>query len=396
MATMVEMIVDGVGTAVSMSDADGDCSGISTSSLMEDSIRDQINVMLHQEMDYYPPSMSCQSKLFNERCSRCPSSSSSSSSSIKWSDAKMIRMRMTEWAYAVVDSFCYNRVVVAVCLNFVDRYTTAILEEGVSTITRQSYQGIFVVALYVALKLEGSSREDDAATMMSASGGRRPPSPPSAINISSTTFANLSRGMLTMKKVEAEERQMMSKLRYRLNPPVFGTYVEYFILFLIKPNALQINPFLEMDSITTDAMHFTFEVARYLTELATFNVNLTTKCRPSCVAAASILYALCYLRQKMGNANIPQNVSAAFESNILRFLSANANKTNNDPAADIRFARAELQEICPPQTLDAWPGGWPSSLCSSNNEEPPKDQILPNAASQAPDSPLGVADAELM
>ena len=96
----------------------------------------------------------------------------------------------------------------------------------------------------------------------------------------------------------------------------------------------------------------------------------------------------------MGNANIPQNISTAFESNILRILSANA--TNNGPAADIRFARAELQEICPAQTLDAWPGGWPSSLCSSNNEEPPKDQILPNAASQAPDSPLGVADAELI
>ena len=394
MATMVEMIVDGVGTAVSMSDADGDCSGISTSSLMEDSTRDQINVMLHQEMDYYPPSISCQSKLFDERCSRC--SSLSSSTSIGWSDAKMVRTKMTEWAHAVVDSFCYNRVVVAVCLNFVDRYTTAILEEGVSTITRQSYQELFVVALYVALKLEGSSREDDAATMISASGDRRPLSSTAVVNISSTTFANLSRGMLTMKKVEAEERQMISKLRYRLNPPVFGTYVEYFILFLIKPNVLQINPFLEVDSITTDAIHFTFEVARYLTELATFNVNLTTKCRPSCVAAASILYALCYLRQKMGNANIPQNVSAAFESNILRILSTNANKTNNDPAADIRFARAELQEICPLQTLDAWPGGWPSSLCSSNNEEPPKDQILPNAASQAPDSPLGVADAELI
>ena len=393
MATMVEMIVDGVdtGVLVSMSDADGDCSGISTSSLMEDSIRDQINVMLHQETDYYPPSISCQSKLFDERCSRCPSSSSSSSSSIEWSDAKMIRMRMTEWAYAVVDSFCYNRVVVAACLNFVDRYTTAILEEGVSTITRKTYQGIFVVALYVALKLQGSSREGDAATI-SASGGRRPPSPTAVVNIS--VFADLSRGMLTVKKLEAEERHMMSKLRYRLNPPVFGTYIEYFILFLVKPNALQINPFLQMDSITTDAMHFTFEVARYLTELATFNVNLTTKCRPSCVSAASILYALDYLRQKMGNANVPQNISAAFESNILRILSANA--TNNGPAADIRFARAELQEICPAQTLDAWPGGWPSSLYSSNNEEPPKDQIVPNAASQAPDSPLGVADAELI
>ena len=383
---MVGMLLDDVDTAVSMPDANGDCS---SSNPTWDSIRDQIDVMVHQEMDYYPPSLSCQSKLFDERCSRC--SSPSSSTSIGWSDAKMVRTKMTEWCHSVVDSFEYNRDVVAVCLNFVDRYTTAILEEGVSTITRKSYQGIFVVALYVALKLQGSSREDDAATIC-ASGGRRPPSPTAVVNIS--VFANLSRGMLTVKKLEAEERHMMSKLRYRLNPPVFGTCIEYFILFLVKPNAQQINPFLQMDSITTDAMHFTFEVARYLTELATFNVNLTTKCRPSCVSAASILYALDYLRQKMGNANIPQNISTAFESNILRILSANA--TNNGPAADIRFARAELQEICPAQTLDAWPGGWPSSLCSSNNEEPPKDQIVPNAASQAPDSPLGVADAELI
>ena len=344
--------------------------------------------MVRQEVDYYPPSLSCQSQLFDERCSRC---SSSSSSSIAWADAKMIRCKMTEWAHAVVDSFDYNRDVVAVCLNFVDRYTSAILEEGALTITRKTYQGIFVVALYVALKLQGSSREDDAA-MISASGCRRPPSPTAVVNIS--VFANLSRGMLTVKKLEAEERYMMSKLRYRLNPPVFGTHIEYFILFLVKCNALQINPFLQMDSITTDAMHFTFEVARYLTELATFNVNLTTKCRPSCVAAASILYALDYLRQKMGNVNIPPNVSTAFESNILRVLSTTT--TENDSASDIRFARAELQEICPTQTLDAWPGGWPSSLCISSNDEPPKDQILSNAASQAPDSPLGVADAELI
>ena len=371
------MVLDD-GNAVSTDDAGDDCS---SGNPTWDSISDQIKVMLHQEVDYYPPSISCQRQLFEEKC--C----SSSSPSIAWSDAEMIRCKMTEWAHAVVDSFDYNRDVVAVCLNLVDRYATTILEDGALPLKRKTYQGIFVVGLYIALKLRGSSRTDESVA--SSAGGGRPPSPNAVVNIS--IFANLSRGMLTVKKLEAEERQMMSKLQYRLNAPVFGTYIEYFILFLVRANALQINPLLQVDPITTDAMHFTFEVARYLTELATFNVNLTTKCRPSCVAAASIMYALDYLRQKMGLTIIPQNVSAAFESNILRITAT----TTNGLASDIQFARAELQEICPPQTLDTWPGGWPSS--SLRNDEPPKDRIqTTNAASQAPDSPLGVADTDLI
>eukprot|EP00563_Minutocellus_polymorphus_P001068 CAMPEP_0181040032 /NCGR_PEP_ID=MMETSP1070-20121207/10821_1 /TAXON_ID=265543 /ORGANISM="Minutocellus polymorphus, Strain NH13" /LENGTH=369 /DNA_ID=CAMNT_0023117993 /DNA_START=9 /DNA_END=1118 /DNA_ORIENTATION=- len=347
-----------------------------------DSISDQLKVMLHQEVHYYPPSIGRQSQIFDEASSRRGREGDDENycCCITWSEAEMIRRKMTEWAHAVVDAFEYNRDVVAVCLNLVDRYVSAILEEGVVPLKRKSYQGIFVVGLYVALKLQGSSRADD---VVSSARGGRPPSPTAVVNIS--VFANLSRGMLTVKRLEAEERNMMSRLTYRLNAPVFGTYIEYFILFLIKSNALQINPCLQVDSITTDAMHFIFEVARYLTELATFNVNLTTKCRPSCVAAASILHALDYLRQRVGCTTIPQSISTAFESNVLHVIAA-----TNGSASDIQFARAELDEICPSETLDAWPGGWPSC-----NDEPPKDQILQNA-SKAPDSPLGVADAELI
>lgn len=339
-----------------------------------DQVVDQLSVMLRQEMEYNA-SFRNQDELFHQLSSTRPTDC------ISWDEAIMIRRKMSEWAYHVVDYFEYNRDVVGLALNIVDRYTVELLKEDERPMNRKGYQAIFVVSLYVSLKLQGSSRADE---MPSSSSNKKRPQ---VINVE--FFAELSRGMLTVKSLEAEERNLVAKLKFRLNPPTSGNFNEYLVLFLVQENSLRVNPFLPFGSIPEDALHHIFEVAKYHTELSTFDVRLTSQCRPSCVAAASILNTLDYLRIRMGDATIPPDVTVAFESNVMHIVP-------NVTAEEIAKVREYLQELCPSESLDAWPGGWNDSTTNDTSmEEPPKDQIMEEAGAVAPGSPTGV-DAEII
>ena len=311
-----------------------------------DFVVDQLNIMMLQEKAY---SVSFRDlEIYFKRAHVHPATVAANSNTIAFPspareplsciDCLSGRKKMCEWAYEVVDYFEYDREVVTVAFNFVDRYTLEVLKNGDEVLDRDLFQTICITSLYIAMKLQGPiyvMEQSQPQTM--------------AAIVSIRTFVQISRGLVTVESLEEMEVKMSSCLKYRLNPPTPGLFTAYLILFLAPDNARQVNPFLNFEPLLEEEMVNIFEVARYQTELSTFDARLTMTCQPSCVSAAAILNAMTYLRSRAGGVSIPENLLDAFQSIMLQIL----------PDADgdtLNKARDVLETICPSESLDRWSG----------------------------------------
>ena len=156
---------------------------------------DQLEAMFLQEKTKYNLSSSDQ-----ERCEL------EQVSFVDGGDLDVCRRKMCEWAFNVVDYFDFSRDLVSISLNHVDRFMEIVLESDGRT-CKKRFQSISVTSLYLTLKLQGMS----SGRIDLDSGKKR--------LLSIKTFVGLSRGILSMKSLEEEERIMMKGLGYMLNPP---------------------------------------------------------------------------------------------------------------------------------------------------------------------------------
>mmetsp|Transcript_19512 Transcript_19512/g.39503 ORF Transcript_19512/g.39503 Transcript_19512/m.39503 type:complete len:347 (-) Transcript_19512:142-1182(-) len=288
-----------------------------------DMMRDQLEIMIQQEDTKY-----------RVHAMRQRNGQLQPFSFVDGGDLDVCRRKMCEWAFNVVDYFDFSRDLVSVSLNHADRFMASILASG-GSICKRRFQSISVTALYLTLKLQGMS-----SGRVDAESGRKR-------LLSIRTFVELSRGILSIESLEVEEEKMMKGLGYLLNPPTPVKFVEYLVHFLAQgKNSSSISRHaLPTSKVDDRTLHYTYELARYFTELAVFERALSTGLKPSCIAYASILNAM--------DAMDARALSASTKDDFKRCVSSLTSLQVHKE--DITQAQSLLSKLCPLEALE-WPG----------------------------------------
>lgn len=179
------------------------------------------------------------------------------------------RRRICDWIFEVVDHFSFEREVVSIALDYLDRCSSLITKQQ-GNITKKEFQLIAVTSLYMAIKVHG---ETDAVD------GRR-------LKLRISAFEELSRGLFQVAQIEATERRIASALDWHLNPPTAAQYIAFFVQLLPEWESANGEP--SHPSIASKL----FEVSKYLSELACFKSFSTFHATPSSIACASLLCAI--------------------------------------------------------------------------------------------------------
>jgi lipoyl(octanoyl) transferase len=180
------------------------------------------------------------------------------------------RQRVCEWSFNVVDEFGFDREVVSIAVNYLDRYVAKKASES-EIISPLLFQRVAVTALYLAIKLHG---EIDPAI-----GPRR--------KLRIATFVRLNGGRFSVDTLEVKEQKLLSSLNWKVNPPTTVTFVAVMLRLLPKWSTCGRNN-VPREQI---ASHI-FTSARCLTELSVGYSTFTFKFKPSVIAYACILCAL--------------------------------------------------------------------------------------------------------
>lgn len=282
--------------------------------------KEQLNVLFRQEKNMY---ICDYIRLEARRCRRRSSSSSSNSLSqygIEWAnqDHNIInnadietptasthtitthdhtqalilwRQKITEWSFRTADHFGYDREVVDIAMNYVDRYLSSLtssrsrsshrcrrasepfvsshpLSSSESTPIRrsassllndsspvspispnacfpvdmQSFQLLGMTCLYLAIKIHGYNEiydnisPDNGSTSSSSSNSyqndQHGKDPKLFLWMSMNDFAQLSRGLFTEHDLEVTEKSILNELEWRLNPPTLSSFIVSFLGFL--------------------------------------------------------------------------------------------------------------------------------------------------------------------
>lgn len=172
------------------------------------------------------------------------SSNNSSSSQIN----EMWREKICEWCYQVVDHFDFNREVVSVAVDYLDRYLAT------RTVNRRIFQLAAMTALYLAIKLYE----------------------PSKLRMSS--LIDLSRGYFMAEHIITMEDSMLLSLGWHVHPPTPFAFCRD-LMQLVSPD------------VSPREKHDVNELSRFLTELSVCDYWFVTK-KPSSVALAAIINAM--------------------------------------------------------------------------------------------------------
>lgn len=164
------------------------------------------------------------------------------------------RAKMAAWCYQVVDFCEFNREIVEIAMNFLDRF---ILTSAGSSVLhdRALYQLACMTTLYTAIKIN----EPEA--------------------ISPSVVSELSKGIYTAQEVEVMEFHILNALQWRVNPPTVMSFVRQF---------LELIPEYALPEPVRTAL---YEVVKFQAELAVSDYGLIAV-KPSTLAFTSIVNAL--------------------------------------------------------------------------------------------------------
>ena len=264
-------------------------------------IVDHIDVMLAQECSHYAP---CFDYLAANRTSQVTNEHVNES----W------RRKICEWSFEVVDHFGFDREVVSIALNFLDRVIAHTTETTNASVPRKEFQLVAVTSLYLAIKLHG---ETDAAE-----------GAPRKLRIHA--FVELSRGMFSIETLETMERGILASLDWHVNPPTTVCFVASLLRLL--PDSWDCQP------IHASVASSFFEMARYLTELAVCVSSFSFQLKSSEISYAAILCAIDALRESVP---LPYGARIAFLNSVAGATSLTPNTEN------IRKACSMIMELCP-------------------------------------------------
>jgi hypothetical protein len=117
------------------------------------------------------------------------------------------RAQMVDWVFAVIDFCKFNREIAEITMNFLDRYM--LTEMGSKALQDLSlFQLACVTSLYTAVKLHEPEALDP------------------------NTASVLSRGYYKAEQIEEMERNILSALQWRMNPPTAQSFVREMLRFI--------------------------------------------------------------------------------------------------------------------------------------------------------------------
>jgi hypothetical protein len=265
---------------------------------------ENLKMLLRQEADCYSP---CEDYL-SLTAESFPDSSDRVSEA--W------RRKLCEWAFEVVDHFNFDREVVSFALNYLDRTVAIKVHSSQESLGKRDYQLLAVTSLYLAIKLHGEIDDID--------------SPRRKLRIGA--FTELSRGFFQEDVIEKTERDILSALKWRVNPPTYLRLINTFLRLCPQwSDHEHTSPYLAVLGGMND-------VARYLSELALCVSSFSFDCKASVTAYAAILCAIEALKPNM---QLPYSVRVTFLNNI----SEATGLLPSDP--DVRRVYGKLKQLAP-------------------------------------------------
>lgn len=172
------------------------------------------------------------------------------------------RDKICEWTYNIVDYFKYDRELVFVCMNFLDRYA---MKRRVDT---KTYQLAAITALFLVVKTyqpRSSSRMLDVSAL-----------------------AKLSQSNFDEGIIVAMELELLHMLEWNLFPPTAHTFATQLNKILLQMTRCVEECFPQPSSSATQEV---IELTRFLTELSVCDYFFVTQL-PSTVGIASLLNAI--------------------------------------------------------------------------------------------------------
>mmetsp|Transcript_22981 Transcript_22981/g.63973 ORF Transcript_22981/g.63973 Transcript_22981/m.63973 type:complete len:358 (+) Transcript_22981:43-1116(+) len=229
------------------------------------------------------------------------------------------RRKLVEWCFEVADHFGFDREVVNTAINYLDRAVCHKTQTSETPVVKRDFQLMAVTSLYIAIKTHGQTE--------SFEGPRR--------KLKIDAFVQLSRGVFTVETIEATERQILTDLKWRMNPPTNLRFISYLLRLLPRwSNAGSAKHFAQTKSMI-------YEVSRYLAELSVCVSHFSFSYNSSTVAYASILCAMEILQNKSQIPPIP------YEARV-NFLNTMAETCGIFPESpEVRRCRAALKALCP-------------------------------------------------
>ncbi|KAI2498816.1 cyclin-like protein [Fragilaria crotonensis] len=117
---------------------------------------------------------------------------------------ELCRKLMADWCIKVVDRCSFSRDTASIAMNMLDRFLNT--AQGSDALrNRNLFQLASMTCLYTAIKVHESEA------------------------LQPKTIVQLSRGMFTVKEIEAMELKVLFALKWRTSPPTAGNFVQHFL-----------------------------------------------------------------------------------------------------------------------------------------------------------------------
>lgn len=171
------------------------------------------------------------------------------------------RDKICEWAYNIVDYFNYDRELVFVCMNYLDRYA---MKRRVDT---RTYQLAAITALFLVVKIyepRSSSRVLDVSSL-----------------------AKLSQSTFSEDTIVSMELELLRILKWNLFPPTAYTFARYLNKILVEIASKE----EECTRPSASSRQEVTELSRFLTELSVCDYFFVPH-KPSTVGIAALLNAI--------------------------------------------------------------------------------------------------------
>lgn len=200
------------------------------------------------------------------------------------------RIKILEWAFQVVDHFGFDREVVSIMVNYLDRMSSIAFTKTKAPLKSDEYMLVGLASLYLAMKVHG---EADAQEHWA----------PHKLPIKS--FVALCRGRYSVEAIEAMELEIITTLDWHVNPPSMLRFIATLLRFFPDSWGYE-----RLDASIANSI---FEMAKYLTEVSVHRSNFSFQFKASEIAYAAILCSFDALKFKVP---FPDEARTVFEENV--------------------------------------------------------------------------------
>jgi hypothetical protein len=206
------------------------------------------------------------------------------------------RPTIFEWFYKIIDHFVLERGVVAIAMDYVDRFLFQHPPGDVDTMSIKMYQLVAMTSLYIAMKLHGGNEGGDKVT----------PWKVKRKTFCVKGFVKLSRGQFVPEDIVTMETTIFKTLGWKMNPVTAMCCMDSYMTLMPLPEELYHRPEIKRNDLARLRLgyHVLRELARYLVELAVCIKGITpyfqtdfsgpsiNSLSPSIVAYAGVLLAM--------------------------------------------------------------------------------------------------------